>query len=831
MNWQFRNVRPLVELGRYKRHFCGTCALVGFLVVLLFAFQHLTLIKFSKIPAGAGLVCFSDFARQVTAEIAFSTLDFTLFVGIVVVFTTLGAIEGWYRSLTRLLNSVFKTERRTLFVLAIVCLTLVRFYFAAGQFSWAGDASGHIIYAKIAADSFASGEIPIWTNVFSAGSPYLQFYGFLFFYLAGLLDFLCGDLFNGLKIITGLSHGLSGATMYLLARTATGSRAAGLVAGISYVGSFWHTQQVMIMGRLPLSIIYLVLPLPFYALERLRTSTHESVAKSVVGGSAAMGILTFTHPGYAFWSMVFFFIYLGARVWATRDTEGAKFGLSGAAILFFGGAFGACLTIPMWLERAHTGLVDGVNLSDLPAPTWENIFVWSNGYFRLLSLSADSHNWHGGYIGLSLVIAVLVWGVYTFRSRSSGGKGVGAGTALGLALSWLLVFGHQWPGLAELSVVQAFNAGRYLLFAVFFLAMGAGIGAGRAYKSRRPRMYTILLFLIIVDVGSTSFRQLYIPRWAQPIEYPKELLRSIAEEVHTDSTPHSLPAYRLFATTRRAHTPLLVSWIYAQTGIPGLQALYNEAPLSHWEFIRPWIDLVQLEPNGAKQSADDLLSLQENLLVAGARLLNVREILDDSWGTGSIARIRPGTTSPVIAASTITPYPEENLAKILEHGEIGAYRIFQEATSRSEFLKRTFPVYWIIGMMELNPQANTCKRIFVRNHEAVKLGGENPLVELVEHTVHNQKVDLQIRVSEPCFIRLAYSYYPYLKVTVDGREVRALETAGHFIALPMEAGEHRIVIIPHLSSLRRGLVLMSLCLLFLGVLWIYMGHRVDKRYK
>ena len=42
-----------------------------------------------------------------------------------------------------------------------------------------------------------------------------------------------------------------------------------LLAGLAYVLSFWHTQQVLIMGRLPLSLFYALLPLPFYFWEGL----------------------------------------------------------------------------------------------------------------------------------------------------------------------------------------------------------------------------------------------------------------------------------------------------------------------------------------------------------------------------------------------------------------------------------------------------------------------------------------------------------------------------------------------------------------------------------
>ena len=145
--------------------------------------------------------------------------------------------------------------------LGIACTCAVRYYFAPGQLAWGGDAAEHILYVKIASEAFAVGEWPIWTNYLAGGSPFLQFYGFLFFYLAAAIDQVCGDVFTSIKIVGGTAHALSGPAMYLLVRTATRSRRAGVVAGLAYVLCFWHAQQIAIMGRWPLSLFYLLLPL------------------------------------------------------------------------------------------------------------------------------------------------------------------------------------------------------------------------------------------------------------------------------------------------------------------------------------------------------------------------------------------------------------------------------------------------------------------------------------------------------------------------------------------------------------------------------------------
>ena len=117
-----------------------------------------------------------------------------------------------------------------------------------------------------------------WTNLISLGSPYLQYYGFLYFYLVGLFDLIVGDFFTTIKISLVLSHIASILGMYMLTRVAGRSRAAGVLGALAYGLCFWHLQQVLIMGRFPLSLFYAVLPWPFYFFERLRLPARRVAA-------------------------------------------------------------------------------------------------------------------------------------------------------------------------------------------------------------------------------------------------------------------------------------------------------------------------------------------------------------------------------------------------------------------------------------------------------------------------------------------------------------------------------------------------------------------------
>ena len=119
--------------------------------------------------------------------------------------------------ITLFLTSIFSSEKKTVWLLVVSSLILVRFYFARGGLSWAGDGSFHLVYASIAARSLAHGDLPIWTNFFSSGSPYLQFYGFLFFFMTAPINVLVQDLNFTLKLVLGASHALSSVGVYCLA--------------------------------------------------------------------------------------------------------------------------------------------------------------------------------------------------------------------------------------------------------------------------------------------------------------------------------------------------------------------------------------------------------------------------------------------------------------------------------------------------------------------------------------------------------------------------------------------------------------------------------------
>ena len=820
-------------------------ALLALLAGLLIVFQYVTLNKFGVLRPGLRYHSLQGFLSVVSRFVSINLFDVSLLLLIVAAGMLLVFIEWRWRRLSVFFEHIFARERRTVVFLVLGSLVLVRFYFAEGEFSHGADTYLHVAYAWLAATSMAQGEVPIWTHYFCNGTPYLQFYGFLFYYLVGLVNLAFQAPFWSIKFVLGAAHALSGLGAYLFVRRLTGSRQAGFAAGLAYVLSFWHTQQVLIMGRLPLSLFYALLPLPFYFWEGLRKNSNRLA--QAIGGGVALGCLAFTHPGYGFWATVFLALYAIARCRMARG-ENTPFSIRHGLLLFGGGVvMGAYLTVPMYLERGLTGLHAGFFMSDFPAPTWRHLLLWSNYRFRLFQ--AQDH-WYGGYLGVSLV-AIALWGlVRIVRAERNEVRAAGLPVGFCLIGSLLLVFGHRWPVLKSLGVVQAMNASRYLLFVVFFVAVLVGLfTAARAAGRKRPAgVFVVILVVVLADLGPTTFQQPYRSRGvaskigpralhdlrrdptAWPVAKPLPLqhhpvYKRFREELgaYTDG---QLPGYRLFHTTNKIYYHFIVPWLALHTGLSTPLDTFTQYPLSVPAFVRRFQDVLHL----SLQRLQDGAGLNEmptyDMIRAGFFLMNTRHLLYSDSEQDRIFHEEFPEASPIVVSSKISgwPYPVRELdrARARSGSDVDERAVRRmQGRALSNYVK-------LLQAMDVDVQNRTCNQILLADEHAVEDLGTSPQVKVLAHRVWNQRVELVVHASAACFARLAYTAYPHQRVSVNGRDGRPYTTAGHFVALKLGPGESRIVLEPALSPPRFYLLIANVVLL-LAAAAALVGPRIGRR--
>jgi hypothetical protein len=121
----------------------------------------------------------------------------------------------------------------------------------------------------------------------------------------------------------------------------------------------------------------------------------------------------------------------------------------------------------------------------------------------------------------------------------------------------------------------------------------------------------------------------------------------------------------------------------------------------------------------------------------------------------------------------------------------------------------------IIDEMNINEDRNFCHQILLSNRATNytilnKNTEKKSSLNLLSHITKNRLVKFHFQVDMDCFINLAYSYYPDLKITLDGRRVREVfETALGLICIYVPGGKHTVVITPGFSKLRQVLSVFS----------------------
>ncbi len=726
--------------------------LLALLILYLYVLQYAVLPRYDHLPLISA--SFFDFKMALLTWGEIRWFDAPL-LGLSAVFVVaLIALEVRTTQVTRLLTLVLRSNRTTWAALAIATFVSTRYYFASGESHWAGDASAHMAYAYAAARAIADGQWPLWTNLMGVGTPYLQYYGFLYFYLVGLINLISGDFFSTIKLSLAFGHWLSAAGMYLLARTACRSRAAGLLAALAYTLSFWHVQQVLHMGRFPLSLFYGLLPWPFYFFERLRTS-HQR-AHLVLAGAISLGALAFTHPGYGFWGTLFFALYAGARF--IQEPRSRPLFVSTALMLLGAVLFGAYLTLPMWLERSGTGLAQGISLAGVVDPSWKRIFIWSNLRFPALPLSLEETAWYGGYIGNSLFVLGLAGSALALRRARLRRHLPYLSIGLCLALSLLLVFAYRWAPLQALPVVTALNSGRYLLFVCFFAALFAGVGAATLRRWRpltaRGRVLLFPLLLVLIDLGPTTLQQPFTKAVNNPTYYPLDIIEELQTEGEAlDLAAGELPNYRLFTNLADMHIFLATTWLMCRTDLPTPQADHRHILSSMSAFVGPFERYLNYLIHHFEADEDEESVTQRiDIARAGLQLLNARHLLDTHEENGVLTLTNAAAT-PIIVAPTLAPFPALP-NKSVDEDHISYALKQQPENTQLQTLAELFPVAQLIADMELGTSGNRSARIFVPDVEPSSFGTE-PSAEVISHRVWHQRVEMQVQISAACYARLA----------------------------------------------------------------------------
>lgn len=409
----------------------------------------------------------------------------------------------------------FSLARRTLTVVALVCLPLLFFYPAVlGQVLLApGDGWTQIFGLRVLiGQMIAEGQLPLWNPYIFAGMPLLASIQVGAFYpLTWLFAVLPPGIAMNAMVISTYHIALIGA--YLYARRIGANRAGGLVTGIAFTfGGFMlthlgHTNRVAAAAWLPwilLAIAHLHLRWQW----RWVTLGALFVALQLFAGDPQMTLYTAMLSG-GYWLFLLF-----AR---GSGQPRLRFLIATGTMALCGTLLSAVVLLPEW-EMLKQG-----ERAQIP---YEYFSLFSLPPQQLLSLIFP-YFFGGAYVW---PYRIGNWGLGNFTETASY---VGlltlllAGAALGhlrqhkIVFFWLLVaalslalaFGSYLPwglhrGLYAIPVYNLFRAsGRHLLEFNFALAVLAGLGLTYFSQMERPRAQRLFLFIAILLsslVGATA---------------------------------------------------------------------------------------------------------------------------------------------------------------------------------------------------------------------------------------------------------------------------------------------------------------------------------------
>lgn len=263
-------------------------------------------------------------------------------------------------------------------------------------------------------------------------------------------------------------------------------------------------------------------------------------------------------------------------------------------MILVGVILSSVLTIPILFEGDETYLRSGFSLSGLPDPTPSQVFLWSNYNTGVGGETGETHNWYGGYIGVSAVfLSMMGLGGAIWRRGRALPAAVWFG-AFGCAFSLMLMFGYRWTLVESLPFVRIQNAGRYELFLLFFIAQLSGIAVSyipRVLNCHPSTFLAIALFVVGLDLLPTTIRQPYqfaSPQLVSQISRP--LYDRLESQGRRDRKRGSFPIERMVHTF-----PPRNGILVAATRTPTIDCVYVEHPRAADQFLRPLIPLVERE--------------------------------------------------------------------------------------------------------------------------------------------------------------------------------------------------------------------------------------------
>ncbi len=715
---------------------------------------------------------------------------------------TLVFIEMKRQAVSQFIQAVIsRTGFIVVSVVLIGCLSGV-YFLLPGYLIAATDGIDYTTLAWQVRNALVLGRFPIWSNWGDMGSPLMQFFHPLLFTLVATVDLVADNIWVSMKLVLFTLHILSVAAVFVYVKRITVSRLGGIAAACAIGFCYYRYHLLVYTNKFVSAPTFLLLPLQLLLVEEIVVGSRARRAGMALAATVALGLIFHVHFGIH--NVCFVSVYAVFRLfpvgssplfqWRRRTHAGRQLLLwTGLGVLA-----SAAYTVPAVVEQDLTVIPDLFSRGLLSVPPR---LVNDRIAAMFTFAGSQGRGWDYGYVG---------------------GWMMGFGL-FGYALD---LYKRNWRVIAPLSILVLAlllalgpvgflfrTQGRYSVYVVVMGAIGVGVLVARlestdvlgftSWRGGWPcgRCGLVTLAICSIIIVDTLRFQLFLNYLVPPS--------------HNGSPENRVTAHQWLARHRNSIQGRILDQAQPENGslipyVAGLSTYQGNNETSRWSLsllrnLRP----ANPNPHGIRPySLEELLGPERDLLL----IANTGLVIADSptplaqypgaveTGDGAVLIPTGGGMSMLASETTMIVEPRLQFAPLAREMSI----------DRESGVAAFIPILSGEG-----PSVHSA------------LSGSVLTASVSNHSMESQYVRMDYELSSTAYLQLSYSYYPYLRVKIDGAEVETFPTAFGLIGLQSPSGGHTLEIIPYLSPLRRVVIAINMAaLLLLAVLWLLSFRRL-----
>ncbi len=704
---------------------------------------------------------------------------------------------------------VLATESRTRFAILGMALLLLKPIVAPGE-PYFQDAPSHVSRAWFAYVSFIQGYIfPTFNNYYHAGFAMFSHYGFLFSVLAGGLNLLVGNIYASVKLAM-IALGIAAAFLfYAVGKQVTKDRASGLLLSLIVTGSSIFIYNIFWTGALFYPLILSGAGLLLLSYERFLAGSWPWY-RAVFMTALAANILMATHLGYAAQVLLFFIVYVIARLVTEKPELWKRFTAWAAASLGMALILSAFVVLPTFLDLRDVNFYKAFPYSD--PGTYR---FWQVAFWQML-IPHPFYMSYRDYMGLALVGAAAWLAVRAIRNPDRR-------------------LAAHIPTIASTVVVMGYSRNAIILLMAVALFVCQAFGILVARRDEKRVVFGALVLLLLAD--SLLFNNFNTYR------------DGTYENRFLDKLSHAQ-----FGTT---------------LGVVTATTLHGGNKQDNNVYISPWLKLtghLVVQPNAIMLEANkqalyqflathDLLGrdmLNGRITVSTLKALDLVGVRYLTFHTSEAYYMPPVEADATVLRDAAGPwielpgtFPMLFSQRVVSFDDLGAkdpvlsYRTEFEkedvSHERAPLRYREKAGQYMLALVDLTGpslQEPTANQFVLRvpvSQDLTSPGSAS--LQVTSFLVDSQKVVADFIVSKPGFVRIPFGWFPWHTITLDGAAATAYPDAMNMICVKVSSpGAHKLQVGPSLSSARRAGAWIT-GLGFLAFLAILAATEASKRRK